>query len=100
MKGTGIVRRIDDLGRVVVPKEVRCKLGIKEGDPLEIFYDDDAVYFKKYDTRGDFAIVLDKVVDMLKDEDVAQCLSIEEKAMVKSTINFLTKKWKESKEEK
>lgn len=41
MKATGIVRRIDDLGRVVIPKEIRRTFGIKEGDPLEIFTDDD-----------------------------------------------------------
>lgn len=37
MKATGIIRRIDDLGRVVIPKEIRRSLGIKEGDPMEIF---------------------------------------------------------------
>ena len=39
MKATGIVRRIDDLGRVVIPKEIRRSMGIKEGDPLEMFID-------------------------------------------------------------
>ena len=39
MKATGIVRRIDDLGRIVIPKEIRRTLRIKEGDPLEIFTD-------------------------------------------------------------
>ena len=48
MKATGIIRRIDDLGRVVIPKEVRRTLGIKEGDPLEIYTDKDCVCFKKY----------------------------------------------------
>ena len=48
MKATGIVRRIDDLGRVVIPKEVRRTLGIHEGDPLEIYTDTDCVCFKKY----------------------------------------------------
>lgn len=41
MKATGIVRRIDDLGRVVIPKEIRRTLRIREGDPLEIFVDRD-----------------------------------------------------------
>lgn len=52
MQATGIVRRIDDLGRVVVPREIRKKLGIKEGDPLEIFIDpvDKMVCFQKYET--------------------------------------------------
>ncbi|MFU1797490.1 AbrB/MazE/SpoVT family DNA-binding domain-containing protein [Paenibacillus azoreducens] len=48
MKATGIVRRIDDLGRVVIPKELRATLKIKEGDPLEIFMDGDRIVFKKY----------------------------------------------------
>lgn len=48
MKATGIVRRIDDLGRVVIPREVRRTLGIKEGDPLEIYTTDGGVVFKKY----------------------------------------------------
>ena len=49
MKATGIVRRIDDLGRVVIPKEIRRTLHIREGDPLEIFLDDqNGVVFRKY----------------------------------------------------
>ena len=49
MKATGIVRRIDDLGRVVIPKEIRRTMRIREGDPLEIFTDRDGeVIFKKY----------------------------------------------------
>lgn len=48
-RNTGIVRRIDDLGRVVIPKEIRRKLNIHEGDPLEISYTDDGgVFFRKY----------------------------------------------------
>ena len=43
MKATGVVRRIDDLGRIVIPKEIRRTLRIKEGDPLEIFTDKDSV---------------------------------------------------------
>ena len=49
MKATGIVRRIDDLGRIVIPKEIRRSFRIKEGDPLEIFTNADGeVIFKKY----------------------------------------------------
>lgn len=54
MKATGIVRRIDDLGRVVIPREIRRTLRIREGDPLEIFTDKDGcVIFKKYSILGD-----------------------------------------------
>lgn len=49
MKATGIVRRIDDLGRVVIPKEIRRTMHIREGDPFEIFVDNNGcVAFKKY----------------------------------------------------
>ena len=54
MKATGIVRRIDDLGRVVIPKEIRRTLRIREGDPLEIYTEKDGeVIFKKYSPMGD-----------------------------------------------
>lgn len=48
MKSTGIVRRLDDLGRIVIPKEIRRTLRIREGDPLELYTEGDAVMFKKY----------------------------------------------------
>lgn len=48
MKSTGIVRRIDDLGRVVIPMELRRTLGVAEGDPLEVFVDGDKVILRKY----------------------------------------------------
>ena len=54
MKATGIVRRIDDLGRVVIPKEIRRTMRIREGDPLEIYTDKDGeVIFKKYSPMGE-----------------------------------------------
>ena len=52
MKATGIIRRIDELGRVVIPKEIRRTIRIREGDPLEIFVEGGAVIFKKYQTMG------------------------------------------------
>ena len=62
MKATGIVRRIDDLGRVVIPKEIRRTMRIREGDPLEIYTDKDGgVIFKKYsllEGLNDFAAQL------------------------------------------
>ena len=47
MKATGIVRRIDDLGRIVITKEIRRKLNIREGDPLELFVGEDFVALKR-----------------------------------------------------
>lgn len=56
MKATGIVRRIDDLGRVVIPKEIRRTMRIREGDPLEIYTDKDGeVIFKKYSPIGELS---------------------------------------------
>lgn len=56
MKATGIVRRIDDLGRVVVPKEIRRTLRIREGDPLEIYTDREGeIILKKYSPMGDLS---------------------------------------------
>lgn len=51
MRPTGIIRRVDDLGRIVIPKEIRRTLGIKEGEPLEIYTDEDTVCFKKYQQK-------------------------------------------------
>ena len=54
MKATGIVRRIDDLGRVVIPKEIRRTMRIREGDPLEIYTEKDGgVIFRKYSPMSD-----------------------------------------------
>ena len=52
MKATGIIRRVDDLGRVVIPKEIRRTLKIHEGDPLEIFLENNCVCFQKYSVIG------------------------------------------------
>ena len=57
MKATGIVRRIDDLGRVVIPKEIRRTMRIREGDPLEIYTDREGeVIFKKYSPIGELSL--------------------------------------------
>ena len=62
MKITGIIRRVDDLGRVVIPKEIRQNIGIHEGDPLEIFLHEDCVCFKKYNANK-----LEKVSDAFRE---------------------------------
>lgn len=63
MKATGIVRRIDDLGRIVIPKEIRRNMGIREGEAMEIFLEDNYVCFKKYSpSEEDFAIRCQKYI--------------------------------------
>ncbi|MBQ6020771.1 MAG: AbrB/MazE/SpoVT family DNA-binding domain-containing protein [Clostridia bacterium] len=66
MKATGIVRRIDDLGRVVIPKEIRRTMRIREGDPLEIYTDADGeVIFKKYSPMGELSEFTAQYADVL-----------------------------------
>lgn len=66
MKATGIVRRIDDLGRVVIPKEIRRVLRIREGDPLEIFTENDGeVILKKYSPIGELGAFAGQYSDVL-----------------------------------
>ncbi len=67
MKATGIVRRIDDLGRVVIPKEIRRTMRIKEGDPLEIYTDREGeVIFKKYSPIGEMQDFASDYADTLQ----------------------------------
>lgn len=66
MKATGIVRRIDELGRIVVPKEIRRVLRIREGDPLEIFTDKDGeIVLKKYSPIGELSAFAQEYVDAI-----------------------------------
>lgn len=66
MKATGIVRRIDDLGRVVIPKEIRRTLRIREGDPLEIFTDREGeIILKKYSPIGELGVFAKEYAESL-----------------------------------
>ena len=66
MKATGIVRRIDDLGRIVIPKEIRRSFRIREGDPLEIFTDAEGeVIFKKYSPIGELSNFANQYAEVL-----------------------------------
>lgn len=67
MKATGIVRRIDDLGRVVIPKEIRRTMRIREGDPLEIYTDREGeVIFKKYSPMGELTAFASEYAETLR----------------------------------
>ena len=68
---TGIIRRIDDLGRVVIPKEVRHKMNINEGDPLEICFDGDRLYLEKYIASYEYEKHILHLVDrIINDSDL------------------------------
>ena len=87
MKATGIVRRIDDLGRVVIPREMRRILSIHEGDPLEIWVDGkDTVCFRKY------TINLRDEVEYLKGQiEIASNLSYGDQAKAMTLLNEVKK---------
>jgi AbrB family transcriptional regulator (stage V sporulation protein T) len=99
MKATGIVRRIDDLGRVVIPKEIRRTMRIREGDPLEIYTDHDGeVIFKKYSPIGElnsfassYAETLNKSCGLkvvICDRDtVIACAGVSKKEYVEAKIS-------------
>ncbi|MBQ4119692.1 MAG: AbrB/MazE/SpoVT family DNA-binding domain-containing protein [Clostridia bacterium] len=66
MKATGIVRRIDDLGRVVIPKEIRRTMRIREGDPLEIYTNAGGeVIFKKYSPIGELSVFATQYAEVM-----------------------------------
>ena len=68
MKATGIVRRIDDLGRVVIPKELRRLFGINAGDPLEVFIDNEGhIVLKKYDPLPEIVSRVKTLQEMIND---------------------------------
>lgn len=77
MKATGIVRRIDDLGRIVIPKEIRRTMRIHEGDPLEIYTDSDGtVIFKKYSPIGELGEFASQYAESLaKTAGLPACIS-------------------------
>ena len=89
MKATGIIRRIDDLGRVVIPKEVRRSMGIKENDPFEIYISaEGGVVFIPYrpDTINDLVALKERVL-----HEVREDRSTEEQAVIKSAFEIIEK---------
>lgn len=70
MKATGMIRRIDDLGRVVIPKEIRRNLKLRDGDPLEIFTDaEGGAVFRKYDCTQNLQESLDRLREDVRDTE-------------------------------
>lgn len=63
MKSTGIVRKLDELGRITLPIELRRNLDVNERDPLEIFVDDNKIILKKYDPSDIFTGEMDDLVE-------------------------------------
>lgn len=73
MKSTNIVRRIDDVGRIVIPKAIRAQMGIQENDEFEIFIDKDSITFKKLKQTNPVDDIMDAVAGKVNlDEDNAE----------------------------
>lgn len=66
MKTTGVIRRIDELGRIVIPKEIRRNLGIRDGESLEIFTDEDSIILKKHSQMEKFEDLGAKLGEIIK----------------------------------
>lgn len=66
MKATGIIRRIDDLGRIVIPKEIRRIYGIADGTPIEIFTDSDGIILRKYRTEDELMNTVNVLSDAVE----------------------------------
>lgn len=67
MKGTGIIRRVDDLGRIVIPKEIRRQAGIREGTPMEIFISSEGIMLKKYYPEEDLQDITKNLMEAVED---------------------------------
>jgi AbrB family transcriptional regulator (stage V sporulation protein T) len=93
-KATGIIRRIDDLGRVVIPKEIRRMMMLSEGDPMEIYVTKDGVCFKKYDSSYNAMDLLEHLNDSIQDIDVLKINSFE------IELESLMRRFKTMKEQK
>ena len=65
MKSTGVIRRIDELGRIVLPKEIRRNLGIRDGESLEIFVEDEQIVLKKYSKMKDYAETIHTICELV-----------------------------------
>lgn len=86
---TGIIRRIDDLGRVVVPKEIRRMLQIREGDPLEISLEGKKIVFELYLPANDYEDCIFRLIDEIKNDEFISTGKNEAISALKEAYNAL-----------
>jgi len=87
MISTGIVRRVDELGRVVIPKELRRAMKIKDGDPLEIFREQDKLVLVKYAPEDNKQDAVDTLLEWLKDAEQSARLTDIERMTLKMLLD-------------
>lgn len=86
MKATGIVRRIDDLGRIVIPKEIRRTMRIRESDPLEIYTDrDGSVIFRKYSPMGELLECTNEITDAMTKTNGLSCIVCDRDSIISAS---------------
>jgi AbrB family transcriptional regulator (stage V sporulation protein T) len=93
MKATGIIRRIDDLGRVVIPKEIRRSMNINEGDPLEIYVDHEinSVIFQKYESVPHINNIEKLKKTIFEDEETMASLCDDQKIILEYHFNNISR---------
>ena len=87
MKSTGITRRIDDLGRIVIPKEIRKNLKIKENEILEIFIENENIILKKYSSFDDMDNIFERFIEVLEDITFNSVLITNRDKVIKTSKN-------------
>lgn len=87
MKETGIIRKIDELGRIVLPKEIRRSLGIKDGEDLEIFVDKEGIYLQKHSRLLPFNELVNKLCEYANEEMKLDLFITDRETVISSTIS-------------
>lgn len=91
MKATGVVRRIDDLGRIVIPKEIRRTLKINEGDNLEIYVSDDSIVLKKFCFLNNSFLIAQKLVDAFNKVNHRILLITDKEKVIAGSTEYINK---------
>ena len=91
MKSTGITRKIDELGRVVIPKEIRKNLCIREGESLEIITDEDNIILKKHSQIAKYNIISSKLCNIVSEIFNVDVIITDRDKVIASSINLLNK---------
>lgn len=91
MKATGVVRRIDDLGRIVIPKEIRRTLKINDGDNLEIYVSDDSIVLKKFCFLNNSFLIAQKIVDVFYKINHRVLLITDKEKVIAGSLEYINK---------
>lgn len=89
LKSTGVIRRIDELGRIVIPKEIRRNLGIRDGENIEIYIENEEILLKKYNRMSNFSDLAKNLCEIIyNDFNYKMMISDREKIIASNTENY------------